>query len=137
MCSICVKKQFCYVSPNATFLCGYSVEEALKSGYEFYTKIIYKDDLPYLIKIHKAILMYLGKVEERWREIDYFYHVMRFKQKYSFLATPLLQMMYHRVKPVMIDNKAAYLICAVGNSVINETINPCVYYKKQIVIRQI
>ncbi|MDR0749342.1 MAG: LuxR family transcriptional regulator, partial [Tannerellaceae bacterium] len=64
-------KQFCYVKPDDLFLCGFSVEDALKSGYDFYSKIIYPDDLPLWEDIRKAVSRYLKNHKEKRDEFNY------------------------------------------------------------------
>jgi len=123
------ERKFCYVSPNSSFLCGYTVEEALMLGYDFFSKIVHPEDLPSAQSTHKAILRYLSAIGEQRDEINYFSLSFRLQQKYSFLSTPLTQMIYHRVKPVWIDDRLRYFICSVGCSVAKERGKPRVYYK--------
>ena len=123
------KREFCYISPNASFLCGYTIDEALRLGYDFYPKIVHPADLQSVIKSHKAILRHLSAIGEKRDEIDYFSHTFRLQQKYSFLSKSLAQMVYHRIKPVWIDDKLRYFLCSVGCTVAKETGFPRVYYK--------
>jgi DNA-binding CsgD family transcriptional regulator len=51
------------------------------------------------------------------------------QQGYSFLSKPLSRMVYHRAKPVWINDQLRYFICSVVCSVEKETGNPRVYYK--------
>jgi len=127
------RRKFCYVSPNASFLCGYSVEDALSLGYELYPKIVHKDDLSFVVHIHWAALRYLSKIREKRDEIDYFFYEFRLQQRYSFIATPVSQMTYHRVKPIWKEDKLAYFICAVGSSVAQKNPRPpCLYFKDRL-----
>lgn len=123
------QKQFCYVKPDGLFLCGFSAEEALKEGYNFYPKIIYSEDLPVWTKMYKAVLRYLKDWAEKWNEINYFSCSFRLQRSYSFRAKPLPQMIYHRMKPVRIDDKLWYLICSVESSSSKETGNLRLHHK--------
>ncbi|MDR1201932.1 MAG: PAS domain-containing protein [Tannerellaceae bacterium] len=77
------KKQFCYIKPDDLFLCGHSVEDVLKSGYDFYSKIIYPDDLSLWSDMDKAIWRYLKNDEEKWDNIDYFSCTFRLQHSCS------------------------------------------------------
>ena len=48
------KKGFEYVSENPLFLCGFTVEEVKKMGYDFYFKNVTDEDLDLLLKINTA-----------------------------------------------------------------------------------
>ncbi len=41
-----VESKIFFVQPDNLFLCGHSVDDALKQGYDFYKKIVHPDDLP-------------------------------------------------------------------------------------------
>lgn len=61
------KKVFDYVSDNPLFLCGYSVHEVQKMGFDFYTQCIPDQDRNMLIKIAEAgfHFLYTIPMEER------------------------------------------------------------------------
>jgi len=122
-------RQFCYVQPNDLFLCGYSAEEALEWGYDFYLKTVYSKDLRLWATIHKAILQYMKENIDKWDEIDHFSCTFRLKRKYSFLKNPLPQMVYHLMKPIREDNELRYLICSIGSSTAKEAGNLRLYNK--------
>jgi hypothetical protein len=46
------KREFYFISRNSIFLCGYTEEEVMKWGYEFYGRIIAPDDLKKLEEIN-------------------------------------------------------------------------------------
>jgi hypothetical protein len=94
------RKQFVYIKPDDLFLCGYPVEDALREGFEFYSKIVYPEDLSLWVNICKAILRYLKDFEGKRDEIDYFSCTFRLQRNYSSLVPPLPQMVYHRMKPI-------------------------------------
>jgi DNA-binding CsgD family transcriptional regulator len=123
------RKQFCYVKPDDLFLCGFSAGEALREGYDFYSKIVYLEDLSLWTDMRKAVLRYIKNFEEKRDEIDYFSCTFRLQRKYSFRIHPLPQMIYHRMKPVWKDNESRYLICSVESSTAKEAGNLCMYSK--------
>jgi DNA-binding CsgD family transcriptional regulator len=123
------RKQFCYIKPDDLFLCGFPVEDALRLGYDFYSKIIYPEDLPLWYDMSKVVWRYLKDNEEKRNAIDYFSCTFRLQHRYSFLAHPLLQMVYQRMKPVWETDKLYYLICSVRSSAIKKAGNLCLYNK--------
>jgi len=122
--------RFCYVSSNDLFLCGYSVEDALKSGNDFYKKIVYPDDLQLWEKMYKAVLSYLKDHYEKMDEIDYFSCTFRLQRKFSFASShPLPQMVYHRMEPVWENGELQYLVCSVNSSATKKVGNLRMNYK--------
>jgi DNA-binding NarL/FixJ family response regulator len=116
-------KQFCYIKPCNLFLCGYSVEEALELGEDFFAKILYTKDLKVWTNIHEIVLQYLKNYKEKWDEIDFFSCTFRLQRKYSFRHKPVLQMVFKRIKPVWEDNELRYLFCSLGSSTSREVGN--------------
>lgn len=113
-----VQKQFCYIKPDDLFLCGHSVEEATTLGYDFYSQIIYPEDLPLWTNIVETVQQHLKDLEEDRDEIDYFSCTFRLQRKYSFVPRPLPQMIYLKMKPLWVDGELRYLICAMKSSTI-------------------
>jgi DNA-binding CsgD family transcriptional regulator len=122
-------KRFCYVSPCAFFLCGYSAEEVMRWGYGFYPKIVHPDDLPLLDGIHEVVARYLRSCKNNPDKVDYFSCTFRLQRKYPFLSHPLLQMVYCRMKPVIMNGRARYLLCSMASSVIKTVGNLRMYCK--------
>lgn len=62
-----LEKGFEYVSENPLFLCGYTSEEVLKMGYDFYFKCVPEEDLSLLLKLNTAGFDFYEKIplEER------------------------------------------------------------------------
>lgn len=110
------QKQFYYIKPDDLFLCGHSVEEAMRLGHDFYTQIIHPDDLPLWTNILKIVSNYLYDQKDKWNEIDYFSCTFRLLRKYSFSSRLLSQMVYQRMKPIWLNNHLRYLLCMVGSS---------------------
>lgn len=124
------QKQFCYVKADDLFLCGFSVDDALRDGYKFYSKIIYPDDLLLWTNMRNVVLLYLKNFEKKRDKIDFFSCTFRLRRSYSFISLrSLSQMVYQRMKPVWVDNKLRYLICSVRSSTIKEPGNLRMYNK--------
>lgn len=123
------QKQFRYVKSDNLFLCGFSVKDAQELGYDFFSKIVYPADLSLWTDIGEVLLRYLKKMEKKQDEIDYFTCTFRLQRTYSFISRPLPQMVYHRIKPVWVDNELRYLICSVGSSTGKEAGNLCLHNK--------
>lgn len=118
-----VQKQFCYIKPDNLFLCGHSVEEAMTQGYDFYSQIIYPEDLPLWTNILETVQQHLKDLEEDRDEIDYFSCTFRLQRKYSFVPRLLPQMIYLKMKPLWVDGELRYLICAIESSAIKNVGN--------------
>nr|WP_321522015.1 LuxR C-terminal-related transcriptional regulator [uncultured Macellibacteroides sp.] len=122
------QERFCYIKPDDLFLCGSSVEDAQREGYGFYSKIVYPKDLSLWITMLSAVLKYLNNYGEKWDEIDYFSCTFRLQRNYSFLPKrPVSQMVYHRMKHILQEDKLRYLICSVGSSTIKNSGNLRMY----------
>ncbi len=125
-----LQKQFCYVKTDNLFLSGFSLEEALNQGIDFYAKIIYHKDLSSWTEMRKAVLRYLKDFENELHNIDFFSCKFRLQRNYSFSPPRSLpQMVYHRMKPVLENEEWRYLICSVKSSTAKKPGNLCVYYK--------
>lgn len=118
-----LQKQFCYVKSDDFFLCGFSVGDVLRLGYDFYTKIVHPEDLSLWTDMRKAVLRYIKDFEEKKDEIDCFSCTFRLQRTCSFITRPLPQMVYHRMKPVWVNNELRYLVCSVASSTMNEAGN--------------
>lgn len=72
-------KKFEYATENSLFLCGYSAQEFMELGYEFYLKNTPEDELELLLKINKVGFDFYEKIpfEERKRySISYDFHIV-------------------------------------------------------------
>lgn len=124
-----LQRTICYVKPDDLFLCGFLTEDVLRLGYDFYPKVIYPDDLSLWTDIRELSLRYLINFDGNRDEIDYISCTFRLQRTYSFSPHPLLQMVYHRIKPIWKDNELCYLICCLEGSIIGEVGNLCIHYK--------
>jgi len=73
------KMGFEYVSENPLFLCGYSSEEVLQMGYEFYFKNVPEKDLELLSLINEAGFDFFAKLSSEERKqysITYDFHLV-------------------------------------------------------------
>lgn len=130
------QRQFCYIKADDFLLCGHSVEDALRLGYDFYPKIVYPEDLSLFTDMRKAVLQYLKYFEKKRDNIDCFSCTFRLQRTYSFISRPLPQMIYHQMKPVWVDNELRYLICSVGSSTMNESGNLCLHNKDRLTFEE-
>lgn len=95
--------KFEYVSSNPLFLCGYSADEALEMGYEFYFKNVPEDDLVLLNLINNAGFDFYDKLpnnaDRKLYSISYDFHL---KGKYN---KPIL--INHKLTPLFLNEKGA------------------------------
>jgi len=126
-------EKICHVQSDNLFLCGYSSDDALNHGYDFYSKIVYPKDLSLWTDMRKAVLGYLKGSDENLDEVDYFSCTFRLQRKYFFPSPNLFQqMVYHRMKPVWENEGMRYLICCVGSSTAIESGNLRMYLKDRL-----
>lgn len=95
--------KFEYVSNNPLFLCGYSPEEVLEMGYEFYFKNVPEDDLALLNLINNAGFDFYDKLpnneERKLYSISYDFHL---KDKHD---KPIL--INHKLTPLFLNENGA------------------------------
>ncbi len=124
------QKKFCYIKPDNLFLCGYTAEEAMSQGFDFYKRIIHPEDNMLSTEMGKAIMQYLKNPDKEGETIDYFSFTIRLK---SILRNRLLtKMVYHRVKPIYEKEEFRYLLCSVASSTRKQAGNLRVYYNKKM-----
>jgi DNA-binding CsgD family transcriptional regulator len=117
--------KFEYVSNNPLFLCGYSPEEVLEMGYEFYFKNVPKDDLVLLNLINNAGFDFYDKLpsneERKLYSISYDFHL---KGKYN---KPIL--INHKLTPLFLNEKGAVWksLCIVSISHNQMAGNVCIH----------
>lgn len=73
------RKNFLYVSKNPIFLCGYNPDEVQEMGYNFYFKIVPKDDMGLLLKINRVGFQFFDQtpIEDRMGiSASFDYHIM-------------------------------------------------------------
>lgn len=105
-----VQKQFCYIKSDDLFLCGHSVEEAMESGYDFFSGIIHPEDLllwkSFCDNLPQKLHCLQGSTDERGE----FFCLLRLLQKYSFLKEAMELYSYHRLIPIRKDSIPIYLV---------------------------
>ena len=118
--------KFEYVSNNPLFLCGFSAEEVLEMGYEFYFNNVPTEDLQLLNTINNAGFDFYDKLpnndERKLYSISYDFHL---KGKYD---KPIL--INHKLTPLFLNQQGAVWksLCLVsishnqkaGNIIINK-----------------
>lgn len=124
-----IQEKICYAKADELFLCSFSIEEMMGLGYDFYARIICTEDLSLWKETYKQMLQYLQKYEEEQERIDFFSCTFRLQRILSFVSRPLLQMVYHRMKPVWVDHELRYLICCMEVSTYKGTGNLRLHYK--------
>lgn len=131
-----LERKICYVKPNELFLCGFSIEDALKFGYDFYSKIIFPDDLLLWTDMFQAVLRYLRNFTEKRDKVDFFSCTFRLLHKYSFISYPLKQMVYHQIIPFYKEGEIRYLLCFVTNSTSRKAGNLFACSKNGLIIEE-
>jgi DNA-binding CsgD family transcriptional regulator len=122
------ERQFRYVSVHDLFLCGYSREQVMKLGYDFYPEIVHPDDLQLLIKMHRVILNSPYILEKEMQENIYFFYFTVKIKNYPCLYQQNYLMTCCKIRPVFIDNKIRYGVCAFSISAMLSPGNLRVYF---------
>ncbi len=126
-----LQRTICSVKADELFLCGFSTEEVTQLGYDFYARIIYVEDQPLWEDIYKCMLQYLYEHKDEQEKIDFFSCTFRLQRLISFVPHPLLQMVFHRMKPVWVDHELRYLICSLESSTYKKVGNLQLHYKNE------
>jgi DNA-binding CsgD family transcriptional regulator len=105
------KMGFEYVSENPLFLCGYSSEEVLKMGYEFYFKNVPEKDLELLNLINETGFDFFAKLpseERKQYSITYDFHLVNRDGKHILIN--------HKLTPLFLtsDEKIWKSMCIVS-----------------------
>jgi len=56
------QRNFMFISKRSIFLCGYTEEEAMKMGYDFYNKILTPENLKKLIEINDVVSEFFSNI---------------------------------------------------------------------------
>lgn len=107
------KMGFEYVSENPLFLCGYSSEEVLEMGYQFYFKNVPEKDLELLNLINEAGFDFFAKLsaeEKKHYSITYDFHLVNKDGKHILIN--------HKLTPLFLtsDDKMWKSMCIVSIS---------------------
>lgn len=118
------KMTFEYVSENPLFLAGYSPEEVLNLGYEFYFKNVPEDDLELLSLINNAGFDFFEKLpaeEKKQYSITYDFHLKKKDGK--------LVLINHKLTPLFLtsEGKMWKSMCIVSISHHKNAGNICIY----------
>jgi DNA-binding CsgD family transcriptional regulator len=118
------KKQFLYVSLNSQFQCGYTSSEVLSLGYQYYFKIVYKEDLPLLMRMYKEVLSYLKNANDllRLKYLMFTYRVVLHNEE--------VLMVNHKVVPLLHEKgqDVRLVVCKVSHSIRKESGNLMALY---------
>jgi DNA-binding CsgD family transcriptional regulator len=124
------ERRFRFVADHALFLCGHTCNEALQLGYDFYSKIVHPDDLPMLIDAYRVILQHLY-ASDTVLSGDYYSFTFRIRSFPQLHHHPEYLMVYHKIKPVIIQGKVQIAFCTLSSSVIKTSGHLRIYYKTQ------
>lgn len=108
------KKSFYYVSPNPLFLSGYTQEEVLKLGYDFYGLCVPPDDLALLFDLNIAGFNFFYLLPKERRENAIISYDFRLKHK----TNQSIIMINHKLGPLLLtdDGNIWMAICLVSLS---------------------
>jgi DNA-binding CsgD family transcriptional regulator len=115
---------FEYVSENPLFLCGYSPEEVLNLGYEFYFKNVPESDLEMLNLINEAGFDFFERLpgdEKKMYSISYDFHLVNKDGKHILIN--------HKLTPLFLtsEQKMWKAMCIVSISHHKNAGNICIY----------
>lgn len=118
------KMAFEYVSENPLFLCGYSPNEVLDLGYEFYFKNVPEKDLALLSLINEAGFDFFAKLpdeEKKHYSITYDFHLINREGKPTLIN--------HKLTPLFLtgEGKMWKAMCIVSISHHQQAGNTCIY----------
>jgi Response regulator containing a CheY-like receiver domain and an HTH DNA-binding domain len=105
------RKNFFYVSPNPLFLSGYSQEEVLKLGYDFYGECVAYEDLLLLFELNEAGFSFFYELPVERREHATISYDFKLKHK----SNNSLVMINHKLAPLLLteDGNIWMAICLV------------------------
>ena len=92
------RKDFFYVSPNPLFLSGYSREEVLKLGYDFYGICVPTEDLQLLLELNQAGFNFFYQLPVERREHATISYDFRLKHRQN----NSLIMINHKLAPLLL-----------------------------------
>lgn len=106
------RKNFLYVSPNPTFLCGMSPAEMKELGYRVYTDYVPEEEQQLLLDINRAGFSFFNAIPEDQRKdffIQYDFHMMQEGRKV---------LIHHKLTPIALtsDGRMWLALCVVSAS---------------------
>jgi DNA-binding CsgD family transcriptional regulator len=123
------KRNFHYVGHHDFFLCGYSQEEAMNLGYNFFREVIHPEDLLLWAKMHNAILKFLRRPDLQVNGINYFSCAFRIRNRLQAGNKSGYLMAYQKLKPKWMNGELRLGICLLSCSVIPKPGHLEIYYK--------
>lgn len=100
-----VRKEFLYISSNPLFLCGYTVKEVKSFGFDYYQKVVPKEDLQMLLDASKSAGIFYYKLPINLRV--YFCIHADFGLRHRNGQTILIN---HKMIPLKISKKGGVLL---------------------------
>jgi DNA-binding CsgD family transcriptional regulator len=125
------KRNFRFVADHSFSLCGYSPEEIMSLGYDFYSQVVHPDDMPLLAKMYKAVLKRVYRGNLPLKDINYFSCTFRMRIYPQLSSNSDYVMVYQKLKPLTTDGQLNGLgLCFLSSSVMKESGNLRLYYKE-------
>ena len=108
------KKSFYYVSPDPLFLSGYTQEEVLKLGFDFYPLCVPNEDLEILFNLNEAGFDFFYQLPKNRREKATISYDFRLQHR----TNKSLIMINHKLAPLLLtdDGNIWMSICLVALS---------------------
>ena len=106
------KRNFLYVSPNPTFMCGLSAEQMIELGYRFYLEYVPEDEQSLLIDINRSGFSFYNTIAPEERKdwyIQYDFHILNAGHKL---------LINHKLTPLALtaDGRIWLALCVVSAS---------------------
>lgn len=120
------KQSFIYITRQSLFLCGYTEEEVMEWGYEFYAKIMSPEDLVKLIEINDVGFEFFYDIPiERRKDSSISYDLVLHKKDGSTFCVN------HQLKPFLFtdDGNIWMAICCLRPSHNNSMGNVMCYFR--------
>jgi len=121
------QRRFHFVSENGIFLNNHLPKDVLKLGYDYFPKLIHKDDYPMAVRIHQEIVRYFTHPASL---NDLIYVKFSFRMHHN-----KRMVMKHTVTPLIVNNKVRMAICTVHHTQ-DLPGNLCAYHRNKDVYYQ-
>lgn len=122
------KKKFFYIAEQSIFLCGYSRDEVLEMGYDFYKKILSKEDLDKLVEINEVgFSLYYDMPTEKRQDVSISYDLLLHRKDGKTFCVN------HKLTPFLFtaDGNILMSICCIRLSANNKTGNVIVFFRSK------
>lgn len=123
------KEKFLYVSDDPLFLSGYEQEEVLEMGYEFYGKVVPKEDLEMLLELNEKGFEFFYNLPAEMRDRAFISYDFRLTRK----DTGSEILINHKLTPLILTETGNiwFALCLVSLSVANKSGNIFIMLKDE------